>query len=324
MLKKKMWEIFEILLKFFVGHIKRQPTYKLFIIGFISMILVGSILLKLPIANIETHNISYIDALFTSTSAVCVTGLTVVETSNFTFFGKMIISMLIQAGGLGVALISVSFFMFSGLKIGLKSKLLIKESIAIDHTKEILTTFKAIIKITVISIIFGSIASYFIFIKDYSSVKAIGLAIFHSVSSFNNAGFDLFGKEGLSQYQNNIFFNMVTTTLIFLGGLGYLVIIDFIRKKSARKLTLHSKVVLTTSLILIIIGTLLLKLSEPITLTNAYFLSVSARTAGFATVPISSFSEIGQIIILILMFIGASPGSTIVYNILCKRPLTRF
>lgn len=110
MLKKKMWEIFEILLKFFVGHIKRQPTYKLFIIGFISMILVGSILLKLPIANIETHNISYIDALFTSTSAVCVTGLTVVETSNFTFFGKMIISMLIQAGGLGVALISVSFF----------------------------------------------------------------------------------------------------------------------------------------------------------------------------------------------------------------------
>lgn len=103
---------------------------------------------------------------------------------------------------------------------------------------------------------------------------------------------------------------MVTTTLIFLGGLGYLVIIDFIRKKSARKLTLHSKVVLTTSLILIIIGTLLLKLSEPITLTNAYFLSVSARTAGFATVPISSFSEIGQIIILILMFIGASPGST--------------
>lgn len=310
MFKKKTWKIFEILLDFFVRHIKRQPTYKLFIIGFISIILIGSILLKLPIANMETHNISYIDALFTSTSAVCVTGLTITETSNFTFFGKVIIALLIQAGGLGIALISVSSFMFSGLKIGLKSKLLIKESIAKDHTKEILSTIKAIIKITVISISLGSIVSYFIFTKDYSSVKAIGLAIFHSVSSFNNAGFDLFGKEGLSQYQNNILFNMVTSTLIFFGGIGYLVIIDLIRNKSARKLTLHSKVVLTTSLILIIVGTLLLKFSESITLINAYFLSVSARTAGFSTVPISSISEIGQIIILILMFIGASPGST--------------
>ena len=188
---------------------------------------------------------------------------------------------------------------------------MIKESWNVDTYGGLVRLVISVLKLTLIFEISGAVLSFFSFVRDYSIPHAIGISIFHSIATFNNAGFDILGGyRNLLSYQNDVLLNLVTCTLIIFGGIGFLVIMDVIKKRSFRKLTLHSKVVISMSVLLIVLGTVALKLTENITRLGAFFHSVSARTAGFSTYSLGNFTNAGLFVLILLMFIGASPGST--------------
>lgn len=298
----------EILKRFF----KKNSPARLISLGFALVILVGTVLLLLPISAKEGVHVSIIDALFTATSAVCVTGLIAIDTADsFTLFGRTVVALLIQIGGLGVASVGIGFILMAGKKVGIRGRLLVREALNVDTSKGMVRLVENVLLMTLAFEAVGAICSFVVFVQDYPILKAMEISIFHSVASFNNAGFDILGGfRGMIPYQNNVFLNIVTSLLIIFGGLGFLVILDILKKRSFKKLYLHSKVVITTSLVLLVIGTLSLKFSEDITWIGAFFHSVSARTAGFSTYPIGGFTNAGLFCLIILMFIGASPGST--------------
>lgn len=295
--------------------LKKQPTVRIIAIGFALAILLGSALLILPCSLREGVRLSYIDALYTSTSAVCVTGLVVVDSANtFTPLGRFFLIMLIQIGGLGVTTIGTGIILALGKKMDLKERNLIKDTLMYNSGKGISKFLRDVFITTLIIEFIGAALGLIVFAQDYPIGEAIGISVFHSIASFNNSGFDIFGDfQSISPYQNNVFLNLLTSALIFTGGIGFLVIKDLINKKFRwKKLTMHSKIVLTFSLVLIILGTLLFKLTEKnnISWLGAFFTSVSARTAGFASYSIGAFSTAGLLVLIVLMFIGASPGST--------------
>lgn len=292
--------------------IRRQPAHRLFVMGFFLLIMMGTLLLLLPFATENGKPLSFLDALFTATSAVCVTGLTVANTgSAFTFFGRMVIMALVQIGGLGIAFAGAAIFLLAGKRIGFKSRLLVKEALNIENTKGLITLVKNIACITFCFELLGAVASFTVFIQDYSFAKALEVSVFHSIAAFCNAGLDILGGiDSLAAYADNVPLNMITAILVSFGGIGYLVILDILKKKTLRKLSLHSKIVIATSVCLTLFGTLLLWWTEKSSLLSALFHSVSARTAGFSTSSLAEFSSAGLFALVILMFIGASPGST--------------
>ena len=295
-----------------IKKIKKQPPGRLITIGFALVILLGTLLLLLPVSVRDDAVVTPIDALFTSTSAVCVTGLIAIDTADhFTPFGQGVVAALIQIGGLGVTSVGVGLIIAVGKRVGFKSRVLVREALNTDSYKGIVKIVKAVLTMTVCFEGAGAILSFLVFVQDYPPVKALGISIFHSIAAFNNSGFDVLGNlQNLIPYQNNVFLNLITCGLIIFGGLGFLVILDILKKRSFKKLALHSKVVTTTSIVLIAAGTLLLKGTENISWLGAFFHSVSARTAGFSTYPIGSFSNAGLFVLCVLMFVGASPGST--------------
>ena len=280
--------------------------------GFASVILLGTLLLLLPISVRPTATVSFIDALFTSTSAVCVTGLIAIDTyDHFTPFGQGVVAFLIQIGGLGVTSVGVGLILAVGKHIGMKGRILAQEGLNVTGVKGIIRLVKSVLFMTLCFEITGAVLSFLVFVRDYPLPRAIGTSIFHSIAAFNNSGFDILGGlQNLIPYQENILLNLTTCGLIIFGGLGFLVILDILKKRSFKKLTLHSKVVITTSLVLLAAGTLLLKATEDISWLGAFFHSVSARTAGFSTYAIGDFTNAGLFVLIMLMFIGASPGST--------------
>lgn len=291
---------------------KKQPPGRLIAAGFAMLILFGAVLLLLPLSVRGDAEVHFIDALFTSTSAVCVTGLIAIDVADhFTTFGQAVVAVLIQVGGLGVTSIGVGLILAARKNVGLKGRILLKESLNIEGIKGMIRLVKSILLMTLCFELMGIVLSFLVFVQDYPVLKALWISIFHSIAAFNNSGFDILGGlRNLIPYQNNILLNLTTSGLIIFGGLGFLVILDVLKKRSFRKLTLHSKVVLTTTLTLLVAGTLLLKATEDITWLGAFFQSVSARTAGFSTYPIGEFTNAGLFTLIILMFIGASPGST--------------
>ena len=293
--------------------LKKQPPGRLISLGFAVVILVGALILKSPVSLNDGVNVSFVDALFTSTSAVCVTGLLAIDTADtFSVFGRTVVALLIQIGGLGVTCVGVSFILLAGKRVGLKERLLIKESWNINSFKGVVGLVKAVLLTTLIFEGLGAILSFFVFSKDYPLLEAIGISAFHSVAAFNNSGFDILGGlTNLIPYQSNIMLNLVTCGLIIFGGLGFLVILDILKNRKFKYLTFHSKVVITVTTALLLGGTVLIKLTEAdITWLGAFFHSTSARTAGFSTYPIGSFSNASLLVLAVLMFIGASPAST--------------
>lgn len=292
--------------------IKKIKPGRIIVLGFLIVILLGTILLMLPIAINEGENVSFIDALFTSTSAVCVTGLIAIDTADtFTVFGRTVVALLIQIGGLGVTSVGVGFIMLLKKKIGIKERTLIKESMNLDSLKGVVKLVKSILIMTLIFESIGVILSYIVFSKDYAPLDALGISLFHSIAAFNNSGFDILGGlQNLIPYQSNVILNLTTCGLIIFGGIGFLVIKEIIEVRSFKKFTLHTKIVLIMTGILLVVGTILLKLTEDISWLGAFFFSTSARTAGFSTYPLSNFTNAGLFVLIILMFIGASPGST--------------
>ena len=295
-----------------VSFFKRQPPGRLITMGFAAVILFGTFLLMLPVSVRPGASVSLIDALFTSTSAVCVTGLIAIDTADhFTFFGQAVVAGLIQVGGLGVTSVGIGLILITGKRIGIKGRLLVKEALNVNTFKGMVRLVRSVLLMTLCFEGAGILLSFLVFVQDYSPGHALWISVFHSIAAFNNSGFDILGGlRNLIPYQNNVLLNLTTCGLIIFGGLGFLVISDVLKTRNFRKLTLHSKVVLTTTAALLILGTLLLKATENISWMGAFFHSVSARTAGFSTYPIGSFTNAGLFVLIILMFIGASPGST--------------
>ncbi len=300
------------MVRHFLFVFRKQPPGRLIVLGFALVILLGTGLLLLPVSVKDGAQVSFIDALFTSTSAVCVTGLIAIDTADhFTAFGQSIVAALIQIGGLGVTSIGVGLILAAKKRVGLKSRVLVKEAFNVDGFKGMVRLVKWILFTTLCFELVGAALSFIVFVQDYPPLKALGISVFHSIAAFNNSGFDILGGlRNLIPYQSDILLNLTTCGLIIFGGLGFLVLSDIVKKRSFKKLCLHSKVVIVTTLSLLIIGTLLLKATEDISWMGAFFHSVSARTAGFSTYPIGEFTNAGLFILIILMFIGASPGST--------------
>ena len=280
--------------------------------GFFSIILIGTLLFMLPISQRVPGSISFIDALFTSTSAVCVTGLSTFDAGSILSpFGQTVLILLIQLGGLGFVSISIGIVMMTGHKVFLKQQTLVKEALNYGSLGGIFTLLKSVLFTTLIIEGVGALMVFPIFLKDYKPLKALGISLFHSISSFNNAGFDILGKgNNLLSYQKNIPLLLITSLLIILGGIGFLVIKEVTFKHKFKKFSLHTKVVLTVTFSLLLGGTLLFKIFEGYDWLNAFFMSVSTRTAGFSSVNLGNISNAGLIFYLILMFIGASPTST--------------
>lgn len=292
--------------------LKKQPPGRLIVLGFALVILLGTGLLLLPVSVRDDAQVSFIDALFTSTSAVCVTGLIAIDVADhFTAFGQTIVAALIQIGGLGVTSIGVGLILAAGKRVSFKGRTLVKEALNVDGFKGMVRLVKAVLLMTLCFELVGMALSFIVFVQDYPPLRALGISAFHSIAAFNNSGFDILGGlRNMIPYQSDILLNLTTCGLIIFGGLGFLVILDILKKRSFKKLMLHSKIVIITTVVLIVAGTLLLKATEDVSWLGAFFQSVSARTAGFSTYPIGEFTNAGLFTLIILMFIGASPGST--------------
>ena len=296
-----------------IEFIKKQPPVRIIALGFALVIFLGSFLLSLPISLKEGVELSYADALYMSVSSVCVTGLATVDAgSTFSLFGQIVLATLIQIGGLGVTAVGAGIIMMVGKKMDLKGRNVIREAMNLDSGKRVARFLRNVFFTTLIIELVGACASFLVFIRDYSFAKAAWLSIFHSVATFNNSGFDVLGNgNSLAIYRDDIALNLITCVLIFLGGVGFLVIREVIAKRFKwKKFSMHTKVVLSMSAILTVMGTLIIKLTENISWLGAFFSSVSTRTAGFATYSLGKFSNAGIMAVTILMIIGASPGST--------------
>ena len=296
-----------------VSYLKKQPPGRLITLGFAAVILIGSGLLMLPAAIKPGAEVAYIDALFTSTSAVCVTGLISIDVyDHFTVFGQAVVAGLIQIGGLGVTSVGVGLILAAGRRVGIKGRLLVKEALNVDSFKGIVRLVKAVLLMTLCFEGAGAVLSFLVFIQDYPPLRALWISVFHSIAAFNNSGFDILGGlRNLIPYQTDVLLNLTTCGLSIFGGLGFLVMLDMGRCHfSFRRLTLHSKVVISTTIALLTVGTLLLKATEDMSWMGCFFHSVSARTAGFSTYPMGELTNAGLFTLTVLMFIGASPGST--------------
>jgi trk system potassium uptake protein TrkH len=294
---------------------------RILIFGYLGIIMLGTILLMLPFST--RQGISLIDALFSASSALCVTGLIVKNTAlDFTLFGKCIMLTLIQIGGVGYMTLSTTFFFFIGRKISLRDRLLFKESINLLTYENLRRFAWRVFRITIAVELLGTILLYPVFAQRFSMPVALGQAFFHAVSAFCNAGFSTF-SENMAMFSSSIPAPMIVAALFVLGGLGFVVISDLytkLIKREKRKLSLHTTVVLRTTIALIVVGTLFILLVEydrglaglPFLqkLIRSFFQAVTPRTAGFNTMSLALFSPITLVLLMFFMFVGASPGGT--------------
>ena len=297
---------------------KKMSSFQIILLGFVLLIIIGAILLMLPISSKDRSFTPFIDSLFTSTSAACVTGLVIYDTySHWSLFGQIVILILIQIGGLGVVTFVSSIAIISKRKIGLFERNTIKESVSAYNVGGVVKLIIFILKITFVCEFVGFLLLLIAFCKDFG-LKGAWYSLFHSISAFCNAGFDLMGDfSSLTVYYGSILVNVVITLLIIVGGIGFIVWDDILKNKlNIKKYSLQSKVVLFTSLILIVIPFIYFMIFEfdgysfKEKILLSFFQSVTPRTAGFNTANLNSLSAPSISIITILMLIGGSPGST--------------
>lgn len=305
---------------------KRWP-FKIYPIQFIALgfggvILLGSLLLTLPVFTRSGEETPFIDALFTATSATCVTGLTTLTTSeHWNMGGQLIILVLIEVGGLGFMMMPFIFFAVMKKKVGLVTRIILSESLNLDDLSGVIKLMYYILRFAIGFQLVGAILLAINFIPAYGLAKGVWYSIFHSISAFCNAGFDLFG-DSLVGFQDNAYVLLVISGLIVAGGLGFIVWQDLMAFRKTRRLSLHSKLALTVSIGLLIFGTVVFYISEsggrfivsdtsPINrFANMLFMSVTARTAGYFSVDYGNVSQAGILFTIVLMFIGGTSGST--------------
>ena len=301
---------------------KRINAFQMIILGFIGIILLGALILMLPISSASGEFTPFNQTLFTSTSAVCVTGLVVQDTAtHWSIFGQVIILIMIQIGGLGVITVAASIAMLSGRKIGLMQRSTMKEAIAAPKVGGIVRLTNFVLKGTFLIELIGAVVMMPVFIKDFGA-KGIWMAFFHSISAFCNAGFDIMGTPdnkfcSLTSYAANPVINITVILLVVIGGIGFLTWQDICTNKfHFRRYRMQSKVILVTSALLIFLPAIFyffidfadLPIGERIAVS--LFQSVTARTAGFNTTDLSSMTKASLAIFIVLMLIGGSPGST--------------
>lgn len=306
-------------------------TTQLIMISFLAVILVGSLLLVLPISSADGKSVSYVDALFTATTATCVTGLVTLPTvSTWSVFGQVVILCLIQLGGLGIITVMSGFMIALHKKIGISDRLLLQDAFNLNTLSGLVKFVKKVIAGTFVIEGIGALLYMSVFVPDFG-VKGIWISLFNSVSAFCNAGIDIISENSLCDYATNPIINLVTSFLIVTGGIGYVVWWDFIRvvklykphgMKCFKRMTLHSKIAICMTVLLIFIGGALyfvIEYNNPLTMGNhnlfdkiqlSLFQSVTTRTAGFATIPQENFTNTSAIVSLLLMFIGGSPVGT--------------
>ncbi|MPM43740.1 Ktr system potassium uptake protein B [bioreactor metagenome] len=301
----------------------KLTPYQILVLGFAGLIIFGAVLLTLPASSATGERLKFIDALFTATSAVCVTGLVVVDTGKyFSLFGQLVIIGLIQAGGLGIMTMSTLMALIVRKKIQLRERLIMQEALNQLTMAGVVRLTQYIIKAALLLEFIGGTILAVRWYQDFGS-KAIYFGYWHAISAFCNAGFDLFGEfRSLTMYVDDITVNLTVTSLIILGGIGFAVISDVISNRVFSRFALHTKIVLTTTALLIFFGTLiifLLELHNTATIGNiswqgkilgSYFQAVTTRTAGYNTLNIDVLSNATLFFMIILMFIGASPAST--------------
>ncbi|MBY0012485.1 TrkH family potassium uptake protein [Paenibacillus typhae] len=292
--------------------------------GFAAVILIGTLLLMLPFASASGHSLRFIDALFTATSATCVTGLVVVDTgTHFSLFGQIVILLLIQVGGLGFMTMATLFALLLKRKISLRDRLILQEAMNQSSMEGIVRLIRRVLVYSLVIETVGAVLLALRWAADMPLGRALYYGVFHAVSMFNNAGFDLFGEyRSLTAYASDSVVNLVVMVLIVSGGIGFIVMADLIEYRKSRRLQLHSKVVLSMTGALILTGAVVIFVFEftntrtlgPLNfggkIWTSFFQSVTPRTAGANTVDISGMRQATQFFIIILMFIGASPGST--------------
>lgn len=315
--------------------LKNIEPPKIIGLGFLIVILMGAVLLSLPVSSAAGETTNFLDALFTATSATCVTGLaTVVTVEHWSLFGQIVIMLLIQIGGLGFMAVVTMAFVALGRRITLRDRIIMRESYNVEDAKGVVKFIKNICKFTFGVEIIGSIILSLHFMKEFSFTKAVYYGVFHSVSAFCNAGFDLFGESSLIDYSGDYLLNITIMGLIITGGIGFTVFVDiygalrkslfqcFKFKSALRGMKLHSKLVICTTAILIVFGVLFFTICEyensktmaamsfPQKILNGTFQSVTLRTAGFATLNQGDLSYGSKIMCILYMFIGGSPAST--------------
>ncbi|MBW4080992.1 Trk family potassium uptake protein [Paenibacillus sp. S150] len=303
--------------------LKLSPP-QILVLGFAAVILAGTLLLMLPVSSRTGEPLEFIDALFTATSATCVTGLAVVDTGTyFTLFGQIVIMVLIQIGGLGFMTMATLFALVLKRRISLRDRLILQEAMNQSSMEGIVRLIR---KVLIYSLVIEAAAAAVLALRwafDMPAGRALYFGIFHAVSMFNNAGFDIFGDyRSLTGYASDPVVNLVVIFLIVSGGIGFIVMSDLAEYRRKRRLSLHSKVVLWTTAALILTGTAVFLVFEftnshtlgPLgfggKLWAAFFQSVTPRTAGANTLDIAGMRQASQFFMVILMFIGASPGST--------------
>lgn len=301
---------------------KHLNSFQIIIFGFLGIILLGALLLMLPISSQARTFTPFSDCLFTAVSATCVTGLVVRDTATYwSLFGKAIILLMIQIGGMGVITVGVTIMRLSGKKIGLAQRSTMQDSISAPQVGGIVKLTGFILKTSLLIELIGAILLLPVFIKDFGVVTGIGYSVWHSISAFCNAGFDLMGVRepfsSLCTYHDNIYLNIVIMLLIIVGGIGFLVWNDIkTHKQNLQKYSLQSKIVLITSLLLIFVPAVYFffceysKLPMGDRIISSLFQSVTARTAGFNSQDLAAMEGSGTLVMIMLMIVGGSPGST--------------
>ncbi|MBQ7045213.1 MAG: potassium transporter KtrB [Clostridia bacterium] len=306
-------------------------TAQIIMLSFLCAILLGSILLSLPISSASGKSVGYIDALFTATTATCVTGLVTLPTvSTWSIFGQVVILILIQIGGLGIITVMSWLMAILNKRISLTDRLLIQDAFNLNSLSGLVKFIKKVVLGTFVVEGIGALLYMMVFIPQFGA-KGIWISIFNSISAFCNAGIDIISENSLADYVNNPLINLVTCSLIILGGIGFIVWWDIARVMKTKRhlgikcfkfLNLHTKIVLLATFILIVLGALFIFIFEynnPKTMQDmtlfqkiqaSFFQSVTTRTAGFFTIPQQDFTNASSILCVFLMFIGGSPAGT--------------
>ena len=293
--------------------LKDKNIYLIPCLGFLSVILVGWIVLMLPICN--DGEITSFDALFTAVSATCVNGLTTVNLNvNYSFLGQLVIAIITEIGAIGFVTFISFIVSLKKKKMSLSETLLLSSALNDNHYGKLKQRLKEVVKYTIVIQLIGAILLAVDFIPRFGIKTGIWYSIFHSITAFCNAGFDIMGDNSLGLFAKNIYVNIIFIILMFLGSIGYFVIEDIIgciKKKSFLHISFHTKIVLISSAIIYLLSIILIKIAEPnLTVLEAIFTSVTARTTGFSTINMSETLPITKLILSFLMLIGGAPGST--------------
>lgn len=302
--------------------LKKIPPAQQIALGFFLLIMAGSLLLTLPFFSREGVFTPFIDALFTVTSAVCVTGLTTLNTAlHWNSFGHFFIMLFIEMGGLGFMMFPIIFYVLAKKKINLSTRILLRESLNVYEISGVMRLALYIIKFSIFIQLAGAIALAFTFVPKFGLAKGLWYGLFHAVSSFCNAGFDLLGNS-LIDYQQDTAIILIMSVLIIAGGLGFFIWRDLMNYRQNKRLTLHTKIALVMTGVLLIGGTVLLFFTENNgktlvpngnffqRLANTFFMSVTPRTAGYASIDYGQMSNAGLMVTMLLMYIGGTSGST--------------